>query len=102
MALSMFVSTSLIGYLPTKFNTSQRWLNLISIYGAGLLVGAAIIVILPEGMLVLFESLLNKEVLAIFEGTQTLDSHGHSAAENINTTNNQVLDNTTSPRVLSL
>jgi zinc transporter 9 len=80
MALSMFISTSLIGYLPTKFNTSQRWLNLISIYGAGLLVGAAIIVILPEGMLVLFESLLNKEVLAIFEGTQTLDSNGHSAA----------------------
>ena len=63
MALGMFVSTFLIGYLPTKFKTSQRWLNLISIYGAGLLVGAAIIVILPEGMLVLFESLVNKEVL---------------------------------------
>ncbi len=63
MALSLFVSTSLIGYLPTKFKTSQRWLNLISIYGAGLLVGAAIIVILPEGMLVLFESLVNKELL---------------------------------------
>ena len=63
MALGMFVSTFLIGYLPTKFKTSQRWLNLISIYGAGLLVVAAIIVILPEGMLVLFESLVNKEVL---------------------------------------
>ena len=63
MALSLFVSTSLIGYLPTKFKTSQRWLNLITIYGAGLLVGAAIIVILPEGMLVLFESLVNKELL---------------------------------------
>lgn len=63
MALGMFVSTFFIGYLPTKFNTSQRWLNLISIYGAGLLVGAAIIVILPEGMLVLFESLVNREVL---------------------------------------
>jgi hypothetical protein len=31
-------------------------MNLIAIYGAGLLVGAAIIVIVPEGMLVLFES----------------------------------------------
>jgi solute carrier family 39 (zinc transporter), member 9 len=63
MALGLFVSTFFIGYLPTKFNPPQKWLNLISIYGAGLLVGAAIIVILPEGMLVLFESLVNKEVL---------------------------------------
>ena len=63
MAVGMFLSTLLIGYLPTKLKTSQRWLYLISIYGAGLLVGAAIIVILPEGMLVLFESLVNQEVL---------------------------------------
>ena len=32
-------------------------MNLISIFGAGLLVGAALIVILPEGMIVLVESL---------------------------------------------
>jgi hypothetical protein len=62
MALFMFVSTFLIGFLPTKVKTSARWMNLIAIYGAGLLVGAAIIVILPEGMMVLFESMLNLDI----------------------------------------
>lgn len=32
-------------------------MNLIAIFGAGLLVGASLIVIVPEGMLVLFTSL---------------------------------------------
>ena len=59
MAVAMFIVTFLFGYVPTRFKTSQKVMNLISIYGAGLLVGAAIIVILPEGMLVLFQSLMN-------------------------------------------
>ena len=46
-----------MGYLPTKINTSQRVMNLISIFGAGLLVGAALIVIVPEGMIVLVDSM---------------------------------------------
>lgn len=62
MATCMFVTTFFIGYLPTRFKTSQKVMNLIAIFGAGLLVGAAIIVILPEGMLILFQSLLNPEV----------------------------------------
>lgn len=33
-------------------------MNLIAIFGAGLLVGAALVVIIPEGMLVLFTSIL--------------------------------------------
>lgn len=57
MALVMFVVTFLFGYLPTRLKTSQRLMNLVAIFGAGLLVGAAIIVILPEGMLILFQSL---------------------------------------------
>lgn len=63
MAIGMFVSTFLIGFLPTKFKTSQKWMNIIAIYGAGLLVGAAIIIILPEGMLVLFESMISPDIL---------------------------------------
>lgn len=54
LAAAMFLFTFFIGYLPTRFATSQKVMNLIAIYGAGLLVGAAIIVILPEGMLILF------------------------------------------------
>ena len=37
-------------------------MNLIAIFGAGLLVGAALIVIVPEGMMVLFESMINENV----------------------------------------
>ena len=54
MATSMFVVTFLFGYLPTKLSASQRIMNLISLFGAGLLVGAALIVIVPEGMSVLY------------------------------------------------
>lgn len=57
MSVSMFVITFGFGYVPSKIPTSKRVMNLISIFGAGLLVGAALIVIVPEGMLVLFKSL---------------------------------------------
>lgn len=66
LAVFMFISTFLLGYLPTKINTSKRAMNLISIFGAGLLVGAALVVIVPEGMLVLFNSMSN------------FDDHSHS------------------------
>ncbi len=36
-------------------------MNLISLFGAGLLVGAALIVIVPEGMSVLYESMSEDE-----------------------------------------
>ena len=64
MALGMFLVTFFFGYAPTKLNTSQRVMNLIAIYGAGLLVGAALVVIVPEGMMVLYTSLLQKDKIA--------------------------------------
>ncbi len=59
MCLSMFLLTFSFGYLPTKIKTSQRVMNLIAIFGAGLLVGACMIVIIPEGMLILYNALIN-------------------------------------------
>jgi zinc transporter 9 len=57
MASSLLLVTFAFGYLPTKVpHTSQRLMNLVSLFGAGLLVGAALIVIVPEGMSVLYES----------------------------------------------
>jgi solute carrier family 39 (zinc transporter), member 9 len=64
MSIGMFLITTAIGYLPTKLNTSQRIMNLIAIFGAGLLVGAALIVIVPEGMVVLYASLQAEAKLA--------------------------------------
>jgi len=57
MSISMFLMTFLIGFLPTKLSGSPSFMNLISLFGAGLLVGAALIVIVPEGMSVLYQSL---------------------------------------------
>lgn len=61
LALGMFSITFVLGLLPSRINTSKYVLDLISIFGAGLLVGAALIIIVPEGMLVLVESLLNEK-----------------------------------------
>eukprot|EP00347_Sterkiella_histriomuscorum_P005244 403357337 len=58
LSLGMFVITFAMGFLPSKVNTSQKIMNLIAIFGAGLLVGASLIVIVPEGMLVLFQSMI--------------------------------------------
>ncbi len=83
MAVGMFVFTFLIGFLPTKFKTSQKWMNIIAIYGAGLLVGAAIIIILPEGMMVLFESMISPDIISEL----SLDSHLSHDVSNTTTLN---------------
>jgi zinc transporter 9 len=59
MSLGMFALTTIIGLLPTHIKAKKSTMDLISIFGAGLLVGAALIVIVPEGMVVLVESYLN-------------------------------------------
>jgi len=48
MAASMFTATFLAGSIPRKFEARA-----VTLLGAGLLVGAALIVIVPEGMEVL-------------------------------------------------
>lgn len=54
LALAMFLITFVIGILPTKMNMPIKVMNLIAIYGAGLLIGAALIIIVPEGMIILY------------------------------------------------
>ncbi len=58
LSVGMFVMTFLMGFIPTKINASKKVMNLISIVGAGLLVGVAFIVIVPEGMETLFKALM--------------------------------------------
>ena len=58
MSTFMFLVTFSLGYLPTKLPASPPIMNLISLFGAGLLVGASLIIIIPEGMSVLYQSLL--------------------------------------------
>jgi hypothetical protein len=49
--------------LPSKLSGSERTMNLLSLYGAGLLVGAALIIIVPEGMSVLSKAMNSKAAL---------------------------------------
>ena len=44
----MFVGSFIIGSLPNFF---EKYMKLISIIGAGLLVGVALIIIIPEGFI---------------------------------------------------
>lgn len=57
LASTMLVGSFIAGLLPALIKASNRVMNLISILGAGLLVGVALIVIIPEGMLTLNKAL---------------------------------------------
>lgn len=56
MCLALFITTYMFGYAPSLLTLSKRKSNLIAIFGAGLLVGAALEIIVPEGMSVLSKS----------------------------------------------
>ena len=56
LSLVMFLGTFLLGWLPKWINASTKCMNLISIFGAGMLVGAAIIVVIPEAVKVIIEA----------------------------------------------
>ena len=56
LSLLMFLSTALLGWMPTWIKASEKIMNLVSIFGAGMLVGAAIIVVIPEAVKVIIEA----------------------------------------------
>ena len=56
LSFGMFVSTFILGYMPQVFKMNKTLLDLVSIFGAGLLVGAALLIIIPEGLMVLISS----------------------------------------------
>jgi zinc transporter 9 len=51
MSVSMFLGTLLIGQLPLAFKMSQSKQKALSLFGIGLLLGAALSVVIPEGQL---------------------------------------------------
>jgi len=54
LALSMFMGSFLAGSVPLAFSLSEEKMTLFSSFGAGLLVGTALIIILPEGVSTLY------------------------------------------------
>ncbi|XP_043473927.1 zinc transporter ZIP9 [Leptopilina heterotoma] len=59
LAFVMLIGSYLAGSVPLVMNLSEDKLQLISVLGAGLLVGTALAVIIPEGVRVLFTSTTN-------------------------------------------
>ncbi len=55
-SLSMFLGAFLSGYVPLSFSISASRLRSTTIFGAGLLVGTALIVIIPEGVAMHYEA----------------------------------------------
>eukprot|EP00730_Choanoeca_flexa_P018497 TRINITY_DN8996_c0_g2_i1.p1 TRINITY_DN8996_c0_g2~~TRINITY_DN8996_c0_g2_i1.p1 ORF type:complete len:324 (+),score=57.75 TRINITY_DN8996_c0_g2_i1:115-1086(+) len=50
MSAAMFVGAFAAGYFPLLFSLSAERLRIITLLGAGLLIGTALVVIIPEGM----------------------------------------------------
>ena len=69
LSLAMFLSTTAIGVLPMCCTISQKFMRFTNILGAGLIVGAAFIIIVPEGVGTLVGS---------FTKTSLDSDHGHS------------------------
>lgn len=76
LSLTMLAGSFTIGLLPAMIKASNKFMNLISILGAGLLVGVALIIIIPEGMMTLNSALQAQHIgkyVALFNSE--LDIH---------------------------
>ncbi|GAM87262.1 hypothetical protein ANO11243_052840 [Dothideomycetidae sp. 11243] len=59
LSVSLAVSSLLAGSLPLIFNLSRRHMRLLTACGTGILVGTALIVIIPEGVETLYSAASN-------------------------------------------
>ena len=72
MSAIMFLSAYICGWLPTMCKASEKVMNLIGVFGAGMLVGAAIIVVIPEAVKVIIEATFDPN-----------DPHGEVVSEDV-------------------
>ena len=63
MSLAMFLGTFLLGWMPKMIKANDKIMNLISVFGAGMLVGAALIVVIPEAIKVIVEATFDSEMV---------------------------------------
>jgi solute carrier family 39 (zinc transporter), member 9 len=69
LCVSMFVGAFGSGYIPLSFSMSESRLRLVTIFGAGLLVGTALIVIIPEGVAMHYEGQQRHHAAALAAAT---------------------------------
>jgi|688.fasta_scaffold394874_1 hypothetical protein len=56
IALGLFLGTFMCAYLPSMLKVNKNVINLISIFGTGTILGACIIVVLPESAAILINA----------------------------------------------
>ena len=53
---ALLAGTFICGYAPSLINASPKIMNLVAIYGAGVIIGSAIVIILPESTSILINA----------------------------------------------
>ena len=60
LALGMFFGSMLFGAAPVFLATKPRNINTVSLYGAGLLIGVSVLIIIPEGIRAMYSTSFTK------------------------------------------
>lgn len=79
----MLVGSYLAGNIPLVVNWSEEKLKVVTVFGAGLLVGTALTVIIPEGIRALYEDSNKHIVQAISSVRNTVTNSIHNDNEEI-------------------
>uniref|UniRef100_A0A452F2F1 Zinc transporter ZIP9 n=1 Tax=Capra hircus TaxID=9925 RepID=A0A452F2F1_CAPHI len=86
LSLAMLVGCYVAGIIPLAVNFSEERLKLVTVLGAGLLCGTALVVIVPEGVHALYEDILEDPETARPSNskiTTTLGLVVHAAADGV-------------------
>lgn len=67
LTLVMLVGSYLAGSIPLVVSLSEEKLKVVTIFGAGLLVGTALAVIIPEGIRALYSDILPDKIKSVHE-----------------------------------
>ncbi|KAK8382442.1 hypothetical protein O3P69_015403 [Scylla paramamosain] len=77
LSLAMLLGCYIAGSIPLVMNMSEDRMEVVTVLGAGLLVGTALTVIIPEGVNTLFSIQLHQKS----HTTSTSEGHNHGEAE---------------------
>ena len=79
VCLILLAGTFACGYAPAMISAPKKVMNLIAIYGGGMIIGAAIVIILPEAASILINA--QYELNELKEGDEHDHDHEHTMPE---------------------
>uniref|UniRef100_A0A0K0DM39 MFS domain-containing protein n=1 Tax=Angiostrongylus cantonensis TaxID=6313 RepID=A0A0K0DM39_ANGCA len=74
LSCSMFLGSYFAGSIPMMFNMSESRMRMVSIFGAGLLLGTALSVIIPEGVESLYSGVAERNLRHLRERNNRVKS----------------------------